>query len=464
MISLPAVTNFKIATTLDEVGLAADVKPLQPGDARYVDLSPGHGSAAMAKLRRKLETAPAEPGEFRKIVFTGHRGCGKTTELLRIEREFSDRFFPIHLTLDDNLRKDFDYSLMLLSLAHGLAAEFEHADMPLPDAAVEQVGLWFADSTKVDIKRLRGETKVVIGGDAKAGASVLSFGLKLLAQVRNEALGSLERRHEIKSTLQRYARDLIDRVNLLLVEAEIVLRKHGKPAQLLIVQDNLDRLERETARTLYLDTGDLLKQVRAHCVFTAPISLTLAPSVIETVFPHTFTLPMIKVAGKDGKKYTKGLETLGHLVEKRVAAGVFESRKMVMALCRACGGSVRDLMRLVDGAADTAAVTGKAQIDDACVKRSITDLRVSYQRALQPEGRYFPRLAAIHATKSGGSVAETEIDRTKAEDERQLLGELLLNGTVLEYNGDDSWYDVHPVVRELKAFRDALDRRSAAAG
>jgi hypothetical protein len=36
--------------------------------------------------------------------------------------------------------------------------------------------------------------------------------------------------------------------------------------------------------------------------------------------------------------------------------------------------------------------------------------------------------------------------------------ELLQNGSVLEYDGGCSWFDVHPVVQEIPVFQDALKK------
>ncbi|MEI6986118.1 MAG: hypothetical protein WCK65_08320 [Rhodospirillaceae bacterium] len=43
-----------LATTLKQVRRVVGVRPLEAGDPRYLDLSPGHGSRAMAELRRVL--------------------------------------------------------------------------------------------------------------------------------------------------------------------------------------------------------------------------------------------------------------------------------------------------------------------------------------------------------------------------------------------------------------------------
>ena len=51
-----------------------------------VDLSQVRNEAAIAGVSRELDFL--EPGEAAAILFTGHRGCGKSTELRRLERQW----------------------------------------------------------------------------------------------------------------------------------------------------------------------------------------------------------------------------------------------------------------------------------------------------------------------------------------------------------------------------------------
>jgi len=76
----------KPARTLQEVAAVMDLGPLLPGDWRYVDISEGRQSPALRQLRVRLEDAGATKDslEFPKIALTGHRGCGKSTELLGV--------------------------------------------------------------------------------------------------------------------------------------------------------------------------------------------------------------------------------------------------------------------------------------------------------------------------------------------------------------------------------------------
>ena len=69
---------------------------------------------------------------------------------------------------------------------------------------------------------------------------------------------------------------------------------------------------------------------------------------------------------------------------------------------------------------------------------------------------YFPLLAQIHLMKSDVADSLEGADPQKVQGYRDFFSELLFNGSVLEYNGERMWYDVHPVIQEIDAFKKAL--------
>ncbi len=460
-----AVLQVTPARTLREVSRVATVQPLDYGDPRYVDLTPGHGSNAMKLLRLRLSQIAEDGGDraggrWSKMIFTGHRGCGKTTELRRVEHDFADRFYPLHLELDENLLEDFDYTLLLLWLTEFIVSDFHAKGRPLDVGLVDDVARWFENKTQVQIDDESLRQQLQAGGEAKVGGTIAGlFGLKLFARMKSEVTGSLQRREEITRTLQRFARELIEKVNLLLEHAERTLRQHNLPGRLLIVHDNLDRLKGDRARILFEEYGDLLRQLSAHMIFTAPISLKLAPFNLGTVFPDVYTMPMVKVVEREsGAPNEAGLTTLQRLLDRRVDCGaVFADENARTELCRGSGGSVRDLVRLLSNAADHAQVDEKNAIDVDSVTRAINGMRNEYMRILIPERLYYGRLARIHLHRNDGYGGDAGADAGAAQKERAFFIELLLNGAVLEYNGDEPWYDVHPAVQRIRAFQHAVD-------
>jgi len=447
----------KPARTLEEIAAQVIVEPLKLGDPRYVDLSSGRSTTDLGMLRIHLQDHDAAQNRFAKVVFTGHRGSGKSTELLRLEHELSQRFTPLHLCVDDTLLRDCDYPDLLLWLVDSLARTFDEGKMPLDERLTNDVAMWFAETTKVDVKKVQSEVSVETEAEAQARTGLYWLSLKILARLKASIVGSVERRQEVRRSLKNYSDQLIDRVNLLLDNAQRVLESHGKTPDLLIVQDNLDRLPPDAGQSLFIQNGDLLKRLRAHFIFTVPIAMVLAPWNIGSVFEHSFTMPMVKVQERQGQEFKDGIDALVKLLKARVdVKAVFSSPGVARYLARMSGGSARDLIRLLSYAQLTARALGKQCIDQAAAEQATGKMRIDYERLLIPGNIYFPLLAQVHRTKSDWLSDESRKDPETVQAARDFFSQLLVNGSVLEYNGDSSWYDVHPVVQEIQAFKDAL--------
>lgn len=453
-----AMDQYSRAKRLTEVAAAVDLTPLESGDPRYVDISEGRGTDALKKLRLCLHDHDARANRFAKIAFTGHRGCGKSTELLRLEHEVAQRFTSLHVFAEEALLEDYDYTDLFLWLVDELVRQFQDRNTPLNPKLVDNVVAWFAEVTLEQKDEV--ESKITLETEAELQARWGVFGnsLRLLARLKSMVIGSTARRKTIRQTLQKNSSELIDQVNLLFIDAHSALKKHGKPEDLLIVVDNLDRLPPDVSETLFFRNGDLLKRLKTHVIYTVPIATALARSRrISTVLEKSFTLPMVKVRTPQGKAFKPGLDALVQIVAGRIDTdAVFSDRRVVRRLAEMSGGNVRDLMRLVYNAQLSARVDEKEVIDTDAAKRAVLDMRLDYERLLNPAQTYYPLLARIHKTKGDGSEADHDASPERVENYRAFFRDFLFNGSVLEYNGDAMWYDVHPVIQEIKGFREAL--------
>lgn len=207
----------------------------------------------------------------------------------------------------------------------------------------------------------------------------------------------------------------------------------------------------------------MLTGIRADIIYTAPLALNLAPFDLRATFFHTFTMPNAKVRLRNGKPHKPGIDGLVALIGKRLdVKSVFANENVARFLVEKSGGSVRDLIRLLDDALLDAQVDGKTRVDRASAKAAVKKLSLNFTRVLLPGVIYYPILAGIHRTKRDLSVSQNSVKSEAAAEARQFFAELIGNGTVLEYNGEDSWYDVHPAVCETEQFKDACQPASKA--
>lgn len=449
------MSTFKKARTLPEVAAQTAMEPLSAGDARYVDMAAGRGATDLEQLRIHLTDADASQNRFAKVAFIGHRGSGKSTELLRLEHDLQDRFTCLHLYVDDNLLGDCDYTDLLLWLVDDLVRNFANTKFPLDAKLVDDVLGWFAEKSLESVDKVKKEISAETSAEAKAGLPWLGVGL--LARLKSSFLGSSEQRTIIRRKLQNYSSDLIRKVNLLLDDAQSALERAGRRPDLLIVQDNLDRLQTDAARRLFHENGDLLKSLHAHVIYTVPIPMVLSPYNIGNVFEHTFTMPMVRICGPDGQEFNPGVDALVKLLAARVDINaVFADQDVPRLLAKMSGGSVRDFIRLVSYAQLSARVDKNERMGTGSAEQAVKKLRLDYERLLIPGQVYFPLLAQIHRHKRLTLPKDAEPDVKNVQRDREFFSELIFNGSVLEYNGERNWYDVHPVVQEIEAFRNAL--------
>jgi hypothetical protein len=446
---------FKPATRLEEVAAAVELTPLQSGDSRYVDIAAGRDTDELRHLRICLLDYGAEAGRFARITFTGHRGSGKSTELLRLEHDVRERFTVVHMTADDALLNDYDYTDLFLWIVDALIRQLQKQEIEVSGRLVDQVVDWFAEVTLEEVSSVRKEIEAGATAELRGKLGLFTISAALLARITSMVRGSLDRRTETRKKLQSYSSQLIDHVNRLLRETQHSLKKRGLPPHLLIVVDNLDRLPPETSQRLFFTNGDFLKRLDAHVIYTVPIACVLAPCNIGAVFENQFTLPMVKTRNRDGTEFRPGRAALKRLLAERLDLDAVFKRGVVHYLIDGCGGSVRDLMRLVNYAQRAARSAGQAKIDLPSAKDATRKMRLDFERLLIPAGVYYPLLARIHNTKRDFLADATPGDPTEVSRYQRFFSQLLFNGSVLEYNGGASWYDVHPVIQETDAFREA---------
>ena len=101
---------------------------LAPDDPRYVDTAEARGSAQTpARLAMKfgllLQDGRFLPPTKKHVLFFGHTGSGKTTELRRYCRQLEgeDRYLVIEVSVHEVLdRNNFEYTDLLMALALAL--------------------------------------------------------------------------------------------------------------------------------------------------------------------------------------------------------------------------------------------------------------------------------------------------------------------------------------------------------
>jgi hypothetical protein len=423
-------------------------EPLRPGDQRWYDLAPLRHARVLTRLEKVFRATPAE-SEFHHRLIYGHRGCGKSTDLLSF-KQWADAngFCAQHTEVNvhfGQIRLEFsDLFLLAASVAESAVREL---GQPLPAGAVRPIVEWFAEVTKEQREQRTSELSAEAGG--QLGGS-LPFGLgKLVAKFASATKAGSSHSEVVRQQMRNYPDQLIDRTNALLRQANDLCTQSGRTRGLIVLFDNLDRYNPEEISEVLLRGASLLQRLGCHAMYTIPIDLAYNPRVGPSRDAHgqPIMIPMISLRHRGSpwentvveSPYDEGaVAQMEQALGKRIATEVlFENSADARRVVRFCGGCIRDLMHIITL---TYEMSEGDRLTSAGVDKAIRALRADYVRELSEEDyQRLGQIAANHAVP---------------RDERTL--KLLFNRQALEYcDGDHVWMDVHPIVVEIDEFQTA---------
>jgi energy-coupling factor transporter ATP-binding protein EcfA2 len=431
------------AKSLKEAFQICDINPLTGEGLKnyYVDWAAVRKTEAIEGVNTILDFQ--EAGQFCTILFTGHRGCGKSTELQRIQSQWQQDYRVIYLEANEETDiNDAEYTDLYLIVIKQVEFEMRRLGLKFDARLLKGFEDWFKEVTNETEQTV--ETSVSLEGEASLGGNA-PFIAKLLVKLLAQIKGADKRKTVIRQTLQRDISRLKADINLLLKDAyEKVKKIHSKG--FLLIFDNLDRVPPNVGNHLFFDYAAQLQELNCTVIYTVPISVLCSPKNIINTFGEPHIVSMIGCYQLDRNVCdlgynTDGLKGLAQIIAKRVDVDLlFERKAQVVDLAKASGGHVRQLMQMMRSAAQTAQTRKHDKILAEDVQYAVKQQQFNFERFVPDE--HYPLLAKVCVTKN---VSKDEIG--------QLM---LFNTSVLEYNGLDRWNYPNPAVQRSAAFQTAL--------
>ena len=433
--------------------------PLAPATPEYyVNCAEARGSSAFT-LQFKQQLARVESGNFLQCLFSGHIGCGKSSELKRLEHDLetsSRPYFPVYVSASDYLdENDVVPSDILLAVVAKLAESMRGK------AGIDLKPTYFQkrfDELKNTLLSEVGVSEIGIGaGDVKATLQLSKKDPGFRAMVRDK--------------LGRQTSTLLGEINLVLDQARAELRTAATAQNgvyyedIVLILDQLERIQRvegwedgaKSQKHLFIECAPQLKGLNVHVIYTIPLRLVRShgPELGKIYRSAPFVLPMIKIfeRGAKRKPYASGIDCMKDLVRRRLGGASLEDVFGPGALdwlITYSGGHVRDLMTFIR---EASAYTDHLPINLDIAKKALQQTIALYSTSI-PNG-FWPKLVELELS------TDQHIDNNDP-DYQTMLEQVY----VMEYiNGDDDsdpfmsaapWYAVNPIVRELRQFKDAL--------
>lgn len=423
---------------------------LDASDHRFVDSAIARSSQFRQKLFLKLGY-DAESGEFvppehgKHLLFYGHVGCGKSTELRHLCTELHGprRYWVVQVDLlkmvdPNNVR----YCDVWLAVAQRIIEQAAKTpEIQIADIALQRLFNWFREiiKTSEDVREMTGELKseVEVGYQIPLVAKLLS---KFTASFK---MGNT-RREIVREVVNNHYGEFIEALNQVLASLRAELLRTDNGCLPLVWIDGCDRFRGDDWRRFFLDEGNQITQAKCVTIYTAPLALKHHGRPLAQF--DFLVLPMVKLNDFDsGSKIEVAYAMMREFLLKRCHYSMFDAPASLDQLITYSGGNLRDALRLLRLCCESVEQLPftPATVEDA-----------AYQLAAEFRGW----LTVAHYT----TLAECHLNPNMGQGEQ--VNQLIEQGVLLEYN-TGAWRQAHPVLRKLKPFVTALEqRKSAGAG
>lgn len=356
--------------------------------------------------------------------FSGHRGCGKSTELRRIAvmPEILQKYYPIHFTIQNEADiEELDYKDVLLALGRQMYNQYKNAGGKLRGELEKELERWRGKIVQEYIQSSR-----LAGFEVEAGIDLLGF--KLGERMKLEP----RTRNFVRQVIEPNIRDLIENV-INQIADEIRIQTGRTP---LVLIDDLDKPDFEIAQKIFFGRRTTMLEPLCAIVYTISSSLYYSSDYAAIKGQADF-LPNIRLHPKGKKTRDRaGYATLREFVHKRMNPDLISTEALNEAI-RISGGVVGEMARVMRAATRRARRVGHIEIEHVHAVEG--ELRSAYRRIIR-EKKWLELLVKVHRTN--------RLEDLDAE-ESKIVTTLLQMLAILEYNGRDNWWDVHPVLEPV---------------
>src|SRR4028119_1619715 len=334
---------------------ACNPSPLDMGNAEerkyYIDFSSVRGGNIMRELGRTISRL--SPDKPTCQLFTGHIGCGKSTELQRLNADLGQQGFHVVYFESSQVLEmaDVDVTDILLAIARQVSESLDAVQIKLKPG-------YF-----VSLFREIGE---ILQTPVEISDVEFSVGI---AKITSKTKDSPRLRSQLRQYLEPRTNGILEAINQeIFAPATERLKQQGKKG-LVVIIDNLDRLDNSVKPTgqiqpeyLFVERGEQLSQLSCHVVYTIPLVLRFSNALgrlMNRFGREPQALPMVPVQVRSGDECKEGMALLQQMVLARafpdenvvqrldLITEIFDSPETLERLCRVSGGHVRNLLVLL---------------------------------------------------------------------------------------------------------------------
>lgn len=357
-----------------------------------------------------------------KIFLRGHRGTGKTSELLSLQNKIENTncYFVVFSDLSDGSLdiNNIEFVDIMLLILENFINELEKNGAKVSSDILEPFYSWFNERI-TEINSIV-DASAEIGVEVEAGITIPFFS-KLLAKTTAKLGSSSQTKESIRNVLKPKVSDFLLKFNELILSIKNEFRNNNKYDDILFILDGFEKIGHlDNRKKVIIDDANLFNRIETNMIITLPIEL-FEYTYSLTSFAKIIPFPLIALE-KEGAR-----ETLKEFILKRVDISLFADNNVCDKIIEYGAGSPRETLRIIQ----QAYVEAEHEfIDGESVEKAIESMGNQMARYLEEK--------EISVLKRILNHEDVPFDDTVAN--------LLVEKILLEYEEDNPC--INPMVRD----------------
>jgi len=431
----------KRAQCIEDIPRTCGTGALELGDLNDYFVDTKAGRNPHASMRRRIRNHLKSESPKRLLVY-GHGGCGKSTELVQLQKELDGEFCIVTLSIKEEMNiASIRPEDIILVIIERLFDKAKSLSLDISEAQLKPVFKYFSDVVQKHTSDK--ETALELSAGVDTSANPFSGLIGLFAKLRGEIRFGTHSEQSVVSVLRKRPGDLIQQANTIIQAFSDSL---PEKQQLLIIVEDLDKISIAQAREVFIENGQLLAAIKSHIIYTIPIFTlhSYNAGVLDRVFDDKIGLPMIKVCEPDLRRSDAGFDLVKEIILKRIEQRLIEEDALDLLIGKT-GGVLQHVFKVLNTVANMD--DEFTVINESHIRYGLSQVRIDLVRQIAVPDDFDEIESVDQLYAQLEKYAEAQ-KKGRIKPESSPINQVLLSSAALvEYNGE-CWLGVHPLIRD----------------
>lgn len=362
-----------------------------------------------------------------RIFLSGHRGTGKTTELLKLKNEIdkTNCFLTVFcdLSREELDMNNIDFVDIIIFMLERLVKELENKNVNISEDDIASFYSWYEQ--RIEEINTKTDASATIETEAKASITMPLF-YSLIARTKAKLTASQDTKDTIRRIFSNKFSEFSIKFNEFILDIKDTIKKEKNIEDLIFILDGFEKIGTlEDRKKILIENSNKFIEIKSNMIIALPIELFSQVSTLSN-FSTPIAFPLVTLDKNGIKKFKDFIYT-------RVSENLFDSEKTVEEIIRYGAGSPRETLKIIDEAfieAKGEIIDYKSVID---AKNKMSNEIVNYLTA--------DEVAVLQQLSNNDTVSYSD-----------TIAKLLVKKVLLQY-ADDNTKVINPIISENETYK-----------